>query len=580
MDHLPHQLSWQLSQASVRGKSHVDTNLPNQDSVFVRVSDSGAVVCAAVSDGAGTATRSGEGSSIAAEFIATRMCQIGLQLTDRPNSINKVREEFEITINLARHRIDPTGAHLRDFHCTMVAWLCTPVGAFIAQIGDSVALSTRFAAVDEDGMRKVDFFPDGGCHLHEVDRGEYANETHFITEADWKQHLRISQLPEDVDAVVLMTDGAMDIAMLRGQVFRGFLSNLLGKLITTPSSQDRHDTIHAWLDDRQTYGVTGDDKTIFVGVRTQQASLSGAPVYLGPPRSMARPEMPPTQIIKTNSAAPVVPSRSPARATPVGMSSTTTPVQGGQPLPRVTLPSNLPGASVNKRLLGALVLTLLALIFALAGLCYVLFFGADSDSPKPTPQVVAKERDNTPKHQPSIPAGPLPPESVIPAEPVTAPPELAPAVKTTSKVPSDKTDGSTKPRSSWIVLSPFRVVEFNKDGAVVTVSLSEGPDLIIKSIQFKKDELATKAIEDQCKKGIVLKVNGKACNLSVVATRTEVGATFQMTLKMDVAIQGGAAIDKVIFFRSNSDAPRPGSGKPLRGVSPPASTPEKDSRED
>ena len=576
MDKLSHQRAWQLSQASVRGKSHVDSDLPNQDSVFVSASDSGAVACAVVSDGAGTAARSGEGSSIAAEFIATRMCQIGLQLKAGPNAFNKVREEFEISIDLARQRIDPTGAHLRDFHCTMVAWLCTPVGAFIAQIGDSVALSTSFAAVDEDGVRKVDFFPDAGYHLHEVDRGEYANETHFITEVDWKQHLRISKLPEDVDAVVLMTDGAMDIAMLRGQVFRGFLSNLLGKLIATPAIKDRHGTIHEWLDDRQTYGVTGDDKTIFVGVRRQEASVSGAPVYQGPPQSMALPAMPPTQIIRPSAAAPVALGQSQARATPVGGSSTVTLVPGVQPRERAVPSTSLPAAAVNKWLLGALILALMALVFALAGLGYVLFVRTHSDSPELGPHVVTKERDNNPKPLPSIPTGPLPADPVIPSQPLEKSPQLETAAGNSVKVESIKPERSVTPESKWITVLPTGVIEFNKQGASAKVRVSGGPDLKIKKILFSKEEIETRTVKDQCKQGTLLKAKGSACNLSVVTVETPDGAIFLMTLEMQAEGRGGTAIDKVISFRSNSVAPRPGSGKPLPRVSSPASVPEKE----
>jgi hypothetical protein len=105
------------------------------------------------------------------------------------------------------------------------------------------------------------------------------------------------------------------------------------------------------------------------------------------------------------------------------------------------------------------------------------------------------------------------------------------------------------------------------------VFLSEGPDLSIKNIQYKKDELETKPIKEQCKRGTLLKAKGKACSLLVVASTTEGGATFPMILNMEEAAKGGAAIDKVIFFRSNSVARLPGSGKQLPTVSSPTSAP-------
>lgn len=277
---------WQLSAASVLGKSHVDSGQPNQDAFAVVTDQTGEVVCAVVSDGAGTAPRSAEGSRLAADFIAERLCQVGRRWGAAKPATEVVHDEFAMSIAYVRSQLAGAGPSLRDFHCTLVAWLFTPAGSFIAQIGDSAALSTRFAWVNEAGDQKADFFPDGGWRLHEVERGEYANETHFLTEDDWESHLRITALPPGVDGIVLMTDGAMDIAMLDKQVFRGFLSNLVGKLLSTPASKERDAIIHAWLDDPQTYSVTGDDKTLFVAVRQARSAFASAPVFVAQSRAL------------------------------------------------------------------------------------------------------------------------------------------------------------------------------------------------------------------------------------------------------------------------------------------------------
>ena len=272
---------WRISEASVRGKSHIEGGLPNQDFVFVATDRTGQTVCAAVSDGAGTAPRAREGSEETARSVAQRLCTAGERWKDGPLRAEFVREEIELGIRELRDRILAEKGDLKEFHCTLVVWLFAPGGSFVAQIGDSVALTTRFAFVDETGTRQLDYFPEGLHTLHEVERGEYSNETHFVTEPDWIDHLRVATLPSGVDAVILMTDGAMDVAMLRGEVFRGFLSNLMTKLLATPDRLERNRVIHHWLDDPKTHRVTGDDKTLLVGIRNKPREWQTAKVFTG-----------------------------------------------------------------------------------------------------------------------------------------------------------------------------------------------------------------------------------------------------------------------------------------------------------
>ena len=83
---------------------------------------------------------------------------------------------------------------LNDFHCTMVMCLLTGRGGYVAQVGDSIGLTTKFQYIS-DGTREVlDFFPSKHVQFFEPERGEYVNETHFITEQDWSEHLRIAEM--------------------------------------------------------------------------------------------------------------------------------------------------------------------------------------------------------------------------------------------------------------------------------------------------------------------------------------------------------------------------------------------------
>lgn len=263
--------SWLLSEASVRGKGHIDNGLPNQDSVAVRTSADGAIVSAIVSDGAGSALRSAEGSKITAEFMVTWMLHIGEDVQSGILPLAQVRDRLMAGIIELRKLLIAKGDSIKDFHCTLVGCLILPSGGMICQIGDSIAFSSKAILVGEN---EVDFFPPGQTKKYEVDRGEYSNETHFVTESNWHQHLRIEPLPDTFDSVVLMTDGAMDIATLNGVVFRGFLSNLIGNLLNNDDRERRGSIIDEWLADTKTYPVTADDKTVFIAIRRECVAFS------------------------------------------------------------------------------------------------------------------------------------------------------------------------------------------------------------------------------------------------------------------------------------------------------------------
>jgi hypothetical protein len=507
---------WQLSFASVRGKAHVDNNLPNQDSVYVSSNDSGNVICAVVSDGAGTAKRSGEGSTLAAKFIAERMCQIGAQLASTTDLTHFVRQEMESTINLARQKIDPTGQQLRDFHCTMVAWLFTPVGAFIAQIGDSVALTTRFATVEDEGVHKVDFFPESGTHLHEVERGEYANETHFITEADWKKHLRISQLPQDVDAVVLMTDGAMDIAMLRGQVFRGFLSNLLGKLITTPEIQARHKTIDSWLDDKQTYGVTGDDKTIFTAIWQQNSSLTSLPVYQGGSHVLPNSTTLQKSKVVGNSTGEAI----------LNKTSTHTPSLATN---RNDMARSL-NPLFNERTFKWLMVALITFAIVIGASLYT----------------VRDQLGHIFKPRPTVtPTAPIAKAPAIPA--------LQDELKGLSTtVANDVGAKDATPHSNWINVSPDGVIPFDKKGSLVNVSVTAGPELIIQEIKYDKKQLELLKTKEECTEKTVLMAKNSTCSLSIKATQTQEEKLYTLVITFKSKQNNEQMVTKVIAIKSKA----------------------------
>lgn len=278
------ETDWLIGKASVLGKGHADGGLPNQDAVCVMTSPDGKILAAVVSDGAGTASKSATGSQTIAVNLAQCLLQAGMRAGTALPRPEVLADSVRACIIATRQQLDATGEHLRDYHATLVGVLITQHGGCVAQIGDSIGLASCFATVkDSAGKTHAEYFPENGYTLFEAERGEYANETHFFTEANWSKHLRLHPLPEKTDGIVLMTDGAADLAMRNGGVFRGFLGVLMQNISSAATSNERDIIIERALADRRTYVVTGDDKTIFMALRSRDRALASLPVQTQDP---------------------------------------------------------------------------------------------------------------------------------------------------------------------------------------------------------------------------------------------------------------------------------------------------------
>jgi len=276
----PSQPGWEFAVGSATGASHLRSRVVNQDSVNLETSASGDVVCAVVSDGAGSAPRSQEGSSTAVRIVASTLRAYGESLNGQVPALAEVRAAVERAIEEVRQALASANADLAPFHCTLVLWLVLPGGEFVAGVGDSAALSTCFASAGPPQSGQIDLFPPEACRWLEVQRGEYANETHFLTQASWKLHLRVHRLDRPSDAVILMSDGAMDVTMTRGRVHRRFLSALVKKALLIPEADARGAAVTTALADERTFVVTADDKTLLIAVRRTSIDQTRSPLFL------------------------------------------------------------------------------------------------------------------------------------------------------------------------------------------------------------------------------------------------------------------------------------------------------------
>jgi hypothetical protein len=257
-------MAWAFAKASVRGASHIQGGSPCQDASVVCTDDSGKWVVAVVSDGAGSAARAEEGAKHVSEKFTSALLALANELDSaEPGAwitdfvVQKVLDTRSELRNLGGDE------NIRDFHCTLVACLISQSGGFAIHIGDGAIFGQ---AVSEDLEL-----------ISAPENGEYANETYFITESNWTQHLRVTPF-SSMQWLFLCTDGGAALAMRNEKTAKvGFVYPVLKALADAEDNVTRDKIIETFISDPKADTVTADDKTL---VFIMPSSLKSADIVV------------------------------------------------------------------------------------------------------------------------------------------------------------------------------------------------------------------------------------------------------------------------------------------------------------
>ncbi len=256
-------IEWRIAAASVAGFSHEEAGTGCQDAYEVRITENSFLV-SVVSDGAGSAPRSIEGariiSSDVAHFVAAKASALsntfGLPL-DEPIVCEWVQSGVALARERLSQRAAETNGSLGDFHATMVGTIVGLSGGVFFHIGDGAACAVR-----------ADNLEDAVVSLPE--NGEYANETFFVTEREWCDHLRLTSFGPAYDMIALMSDGLTPFALTSGspKPYRPFFEPL-AKHLAAHTREDGERALIATLRKPEIRKITGDDKTLVWALRGQ-----------------------------------------------------------------------------------------------------------------------------------------------------------------------------------------------------------------------------------------------------------------------------------------------------------------------
>ena len=269
------QSSWQVYGASSIGKSHIDSNLPNQDSIYLQKNEHS--IAAVVCDGAGSAKFSQAGAAFFSQSIGKMLLSLGVSrsVSISGTAFDLVQVRQQIIEQLSQIRLDlqsqlPAESSLRDYHTTFTGLLIhSNHQAILVQIGDSPLITSQFVVRHPH----IDYFTNLQVYGDDS-KNEYVNETHFITQDNWQSFLRVEPIDlSQVDCLALMSDGCADLvfegASVTPKIYRPFFGNLLFNLTQSQSSQQGSAIIEQALGNPATYRLTGDDKSLVVLLKNQ-----------------------------------------------------------------------------------------------------------------------------------------------------------------------------------------------------------------------------------------------------------------------------------------------------------------------
>ncbi len=253
---------WRVISASVAGSAHTRVGAPCQDSLGFSTDIRDGVLVVAVADGAGSARHAEVGSTIAAA-AAVRTASRLLRLHTHPVYEGVLREILRETFLLARGCLaaeaNSSGWDIRELSTTLIVAVCTPEMTGAAQIGDG-AVVTAAAAPEADGEDLLTLFS-------APQRGEYANETSFITSGDWYTRLVIRVRRRSTRCLAVFTDGVQSLALDSLHDFRPhrpFFVPLIRWAVPQVDESAASDGLGAFLRSSRVSERTDDDLTLLI----------------------------------------------------------------------------------------------------------------------------------------------------------------------------------------------------------------------------------------------------------------------------------------------------------------------------
>jgi len=252
---------WRVVGAVAAGTSHERLDMPCQDAVAFQADEQNLLV--ALSDGAGTAEHSQYGAQTAVQAALDSLAaaldagfpaeQAGWQ-DALYAAFTAARSALE---SLAELEEQP----LRAYAATLILAVATADRLIVAQLGDGAVVTGES--------------PDNLFLVNRAQRGEYANETYFLTQEDALEQVQLSVHETAVNLLVVMSDGLTRLAMQlpAQEPYLPFFHPLLAFAANANEEERAAAHLVEFLTSERVCARTDDDKSLVLAVRLQDPEI-------------------------------------------------------------------------------------------------------------------------------------------------------------------------------------------------------------------------------------------------------------------------------------------------------------------
>lgn len=252
-------MSWRAIARSAIGTSHLKQQIPCQDYGSYKILND--VIIGAVADGAGSAEYADVGAKLAVKTALEYLTYLHNQnsfwgLNPQPLSEEAAREIFtkifDKVVTSLEKQAENQDYYIEDLACTLLLFVATPNWVAAMQIGDG------FIAVRcQQEPHQLLFSPD---------KGEYINETTFVTSANALDGMQVCVRVGKQEFICAATDGLERVAIRLNDwtPFVPFFQPLeeYFREISDPEQEDEY--LMSFLDSDKLNARTDDDKTLLL----------------------------------------------------------------------------------------------------------------------------------------------------------------------------------------------------------------------------------------------------------------------------------------------------------------------------
>jgi Protein phosphatase 2C len=248
-------MSWKAIARSSKGTSHKKLEICCQDYGNYKTIKTDLII-GAVADGAGSAKNSDLGAELAVTKIIQHLKKRFEKRTNFPNDEQEVKkifaESLEKVLKDLNNEAKNKNFSVDDLACTLLAVVSKPEWFAAMQIGDG------FVVIRSKEEEKYEI-------LFPPDKGEYINETTFVTSSNALNAMRVEVRSQPIEFICAATDGLERVAidMKDWTPFSPFFQPL-DKYMKETSDLETEDEIKNFLDSDRLNARTDDDKTLLL----------------------------------------------------------------------------------------------------------------------------------------------------------------------------------------------------------------------------------------------------------------------------------------------------------------------------